>query len=132
MVFRGGPERSGAVSYAHDVVPGENLDDLAIRYLGNSSYVISIALATHAHTPPATPQSYQEWFNQQYYSSYGQSLISEFPWTGLGYTFDWASGPSKQTPFVRFGESEFVIHAGAPIEILEILSTTHYCEPGNR
>jgi hypothetical protein len=82
--------------------------------------------------PPATPQNYQQWFNQQYYSSYGQSLIGEFPWTSLGYTFDWASAPGKQPPFQRFGESEFVIHKDAQIEILEVLPTAQYCDAGTR
>lgn len=82
--------------------------------------------------PPATPQNYQQWFNQQFYSSYGQSLIGEFPWTSLGYTFDWASAPGKQPPFQRFGESEFVIHKDAQIEILEALATAQYCEAGTR
>ena len=82
--------------------------------------------------PPATPQDLQQWFNQQYYSSYGQSLISESPWTGLGYTFDWANAPGKQPPFQRFGESEFVIRKDAPIEILEVLTTAQYCYAGAR
>jgi hypothetical protein len=76
--------------------------------------------------PPAkAPPAYQQWFYQQYYSSYGQSLISEFPWTALGYTFDWASG--KSSPFQRTGETEFVVYKGAPIEIQEVIPTTQYC-----
>ena len=78
--------------------------------------------------PPskATPEQ-QQWLYAQYYSSYGQSLISEFPWTALGYTFDWAPGPSKESPFQRTGESEFVIHKNAPIEIVEGVTTMQYC-----
>jgi len=79
--------------------------------------------------PPAdSPEGYRQWFNQQYYSSYGLSLIGEFPWTSLGYTFDWAPSSGKQTPFQRFGESEFVIRKDAPIEILEALTTAQYCD----
>jgi len=87
--------------------------------------------ADHANCnvgPPSNVSAdYRLWFLQQYYSSYGQSLISEFPWTSLGYTFDWASASGKS--FQRFGESEFVIHSGAPIQVLEVLSTNRYCEP---
>jgi hypothetical protein len=72
-------------------------------------------------------ETHQQWIYAQYYSSYGQSLISEFPWTGLGYTFDWAPGPSKASPFQRTGESEFVIHKDGPIKILEVVSTAQYC-----
>jgi hypothetical protein len=76
--------------------------------------------------PPAkAPPAHQQWLYQQYYSSYGQSLISEFPWTALGYTFDWA--PGKSSRFQRDGESEFVIHKDAPIEILDVVSTSQYC-----
>jgi len=77
--------------------------------------------------PSQAPPDHQRWIFQQYYSSYGQSLISEFPWTALGYTFDWAAGPNKATAFQRTGESEFVIHKGAPIEILEVVTTSQYC-----
>jgi len=87
--------------------------------------------ADHANCavgPPANiSPDYRLWFLQQYYSSYGQSLISEFPWTSLGYTFDWASTSGKS--FQRFGESEFVIRSGAPIQVVEVASTSQYCEP---
>ena len=78
--------------------------------------------------PPAkAPADHQRWFYQQYYSSYGQSLIGEFPWSALGYTFDWAPAPGNASAFQRTGESEFVIHMNAPIEILEVLTTSQYC-----
>jgi hypothetical protein len=78
--------------------------------------------------PPAKASpAHRQWFYQQYYSSYGKSLISEFPWTALGYTFDWAPGTENASPFQRTGESEFVIHEGAPIEILEAVTTSQYC-----
>jgi hypothetical protein len=84
--------------------------------------------ADHANCsvgPPANvPADYRLWFLQQYYSSYGQSLISEFPWTSLGYTFDWAT--TSGNSFQRFGESEFVIHSGAPVQVVEVLSTSQY------
>jgi hypothetical protein len=76
--------------------------------------------------PPAqAPAAYQEWFYRQYYASYGQSVFGEFPWTALGYTFDWAPGPASS--FQRAGESEFVIPKDAPIQILEVVTTAQYC-----
>jgi hypothetical protein len=76
--------------------------------------------------PPAkAPPTHQQWLYQQYYSSYGQSLMSEFPWTALGYTFDWA--PAKSSQFLRDGESEFVIYKDAPIEIQAVVATSQYC-----
>ena len=78
--------------------------------------------------PPAkAPPAHRQWFYQQYYSSYGQSLIGEFPWTALGYTFDWAPGTEKASPFQHTGESEFVIHKDAAMEILEAVTTSQYC-----
>jgi len=78
--------------------------------------------------PLQTPPQYPLWFLNQYYSSYGQSRISEFPWTGLGYTFDWAPDSRKASRFERFGESEFVIRAGAPVEIMgKETPTAEYC-----
>lgn len=82
--------------------------------------------------PPPKPQSeaqseYLQWFYKQYYSSYGRSLISEFPWTALGYTFDWGPDPHQASAFERTGESEFVIRKGAPIEIIEVVTTMQYC-----
>lgn len=89
--------------------------------------------ADHANCAVGPPSqaaaAYQQWFYQQYYSSYGQSLIGEFPWTSLGYTFDWAWGTKRASEFVRIGESEFVIPKGAPIQILEIVTTQQYCAP---
>jgi hypothetical protein len=80
--------------------------------------------------PPAnTPTEYQQWFFNQYYGSYGRSLISEFPWTALGYTFDWAPVRRGASGFERIGESEFVIRKGAPFEIIEAVTTQQYCAP---
>jgi hypothetical protein len=75
-------------------------------------------------------EAYQNWFYRQYYSSYGQSLISEFPWTALGYTFDWAppENGTRAARFARTGESEFVIRKGAAVTVLETLPTMQYCQ----
>ena len=79
--------------------------------------------------PPAkAPPAHQQWLYRQYYSSYGESLIGEFPWTALGYTFDWA--PGKSSRFEQNGESEFVIHEDAPMAIQEVVPTAQYCAPG--
>jgi hypothetical protein len=80
--------------------------------------------------PPAgVDERHKNWIYRQYYSSYGQGRLSSFPWTALGYTFDWAPGPQGNSDFQRFGESEFVIRQGAPIEIVQALSTGEYCKP---
>lgn len=86
---------------------------------------------SHAHceaAPPAKEQSpeFKDWFFRQYYSSFATAKPFRYPWTTLGYTFDWAS-PSDGEAFARVGESEFVIPANAPIEVIETLSTAQYC-----
>jgi hypothetical protein len=75
--------------------------------------------------PAKASAEYQQWLLNQYYVSYGRSLISEAPWTSLGYTFDWA--PHRPSGYERFGESEFVIRKGAAIEIKDVVTTMQYC-----
>ena len=78
--------------------------------------------------PPlsTTSKDYQEWFYKQYYSSYAD-LRQQYPWTALGYTFDWAPDENGESKFVKVGESEFVIPKGASIEIQSETRTAEYC-----
>jgi len=68
---------------------------------------------------------YRLWFFSQYYSSYGTATPYSYPWTTLGYTYDW--GLDDKGQLVKFGESEFVIPRGAPIGVDSISSTQEYC-----
>jgi hypothetical protein len=79
--------------------------------------------------PRDAGDNHRNWVYRQYYSSYGQSQIGLFPWTALGYTFDWAPGAPGKGEFERYGESEFVIPKGAPVEITGTVSTAEYCRP---
>jgi hypothetical protein len=72
-----------------------------------------------AGSPSTQPSWYPTWFYQQYYGSYG--VPYQYPWTGLGYTYDWAASPS------HFGESEYVIHTGATVQVESIIPTAEYC-----
>ncbi len=86
--------------------------------------------ACSSATPPAGCERQQAFFNQQYYQSYGAAEPTGYPWTSLGYTFDWArqkAGPSGKAPFVRFGESEYVVSKGAPITIVGAETTAEFC-----
>lgn len=78
-----------------------------------------------AGPPSGKDPAYTAWFTGQYYSAFGLPRPNLFPWTSLGYTFDWAQGEDGE--FKRFGESEFVIPKGAPIEVLGSMSTEDYC-----
>jgi len=46
-----------------------------------------------------------------------------YPWTRLGYTYDWGNPDSE------VGLSEFVITAGATIKIENVYETAAYCTP---
>jgi hypothetical protein len=82
-----------------------------------------------AGPPAASNATYVSWFYQQYYGSFAQAFPDQYPWTSLGYTFDWAAG--KENGFVRYGASEFVIPKGAPIEIVGSTDTGQYCKSSN-
>jgi hypothetical protein len=67
------------------------------------------------------------WFLSKYYSSFASD--HPYPWTSLGYTFDWAPKEDGSEDFVWWGESEFVIPAGAPIQFVSATDTVAYCTP---
>ncbi len=59
------------------------------------------------------------WFNDLKEKSYG---YNGFPWTRLGYTFDWGGDANDD-----YWLSEFIIKKGASIEIESITKTQDYC-----
>ncbi len=72
---------------------------------------------------------HRDFFFGQYYNSYGVSLPTQYPWTSLGYTFDWAWGPVglNGAGFMVYGESEYVIPKGARITVKGVYATAEYC-----
>ncbi|MGN0813748.1 MAG: hypothetical protein ACI4MH_00775 [Candidatus Coproplasma sp.] len=52
---------------------------------------------------------YKEWFNSNIISSYC-SVWGQYPWTRLGYTYNWAADDA-------YGLSEFLVLSGAEIEV---------------
>jgi hypothetical protein len=69
----------------------------------------------------------QYWLLANYYQSFASN--DQFPWTSLGYTFDWAKKEDASGDFVRWGESEFVIATGTPIQLVSKTETLAYCTP---
>lgn len=61
---------------------------------------------------------YRKWYNNLKADSYGGD---GYPWTRLGYTYDWGN------PRSEIGLSEFVIRQGAAIEIHSVNDTEGYC-----
>jgi hypothetical protein len=60
------------------------------------------------------------WFNKNMCTSYTIDNYP-YPWTRLGYTYDWGNPKSE------IGLSEFVIKKGAPIKIHSVVNTEAYC-----
>ena len=71
--------------------------------------------------PSCASGEYCKWIADHLLSSY--QVPDGFPWTHLGYTFDW----NPATP--RFGPSEYVIRGGSDVEVLEVVPTADYCAP---
>jgi hypothetical protein len=74
----------------------------------------------------------REFFFEQYYSAYGTERPVEYPWTSLGYTFDWAPGDvgaGGRIGFVEVGESEYVVPPGTEVSFVGATSTLEYCTP---
>lgn len=77
--------------------------------------------------PDNVTQEHVKWIAQQMLSLY---VLSEshlipvgYPWTRLGYTYDWKPGANK------YGASEYVIRKGSTIKVLEIIPYQTYCRP---
>ncbi|MCP2680538.1 hypothetical protein NHF45_13460 [Maricaulaceae bacterium NA33B04] len=75
-------------------------------------------------------EAHRAFFLNQYYTSYGTAQPVQYPWTSLGYTFDW--GPGNQRPdgtigYEEVGESEYVIPAGTTVQFLGTVPTEQYC-----
>jgi hypothetical protein len=62
--------------------------------------------------------TYKKWFYDLKQASYGPD---GYPWTRLGYTYDWGNPESE------VGLSEFVIRSGATVKINAISKTANYC-----
>lgn len=72
------------------------------------------------------------WLLNKYYWSYAAPQkagreTKQYPWTSLGYTFDWAPRKEGNDDFERWGESEFVISAEIPVEFVSATDTMTYC-----
>ena len=59
----------------------------------------------------------RNWFNRLKSESYGEN---GYPWTRLGYTYDWGN------PKGEVGLSEFIIKSGATIKIHSVIGTLDY------
>ena len=67
--------------------------------------------------PKWVDTQYQDWFNELKSKSYGES---GYPWTRLGYTYDWGNPKSE------IGLSEFIIMPDSTVKIQSVSGTLDY------
>jgi hypothetical protein len=70
--------------------------------------------------PPTVDPQHKDWYNRLQSASYEDK---GYPWTGLGYTYDWGNHESE------FGASEFIVKKGSTVLIRAVQSTLNYCQP---
>ncbi|MDI1432479.1 membrane lipoprotein lipid attachment site-containing protein [Polyangium sorediatum] len=71
--------------------------------------------------PAGTPQTHIDWITNLRMTSYGDP---GYPWTQLGYTYDWLPGGASEV-----GLSEFVISKGTMLAVADVKSQEEYCTP---
>jgi hypothetical protein len=109
------PEKSNYRYFAEFWV---KYDDLYRPCPDNEIYDCKCGLAFPAHTDT----NYIYWFNKQKTDSYSSSDISQlYPWTQLGYTYDWDPGTKS-----RIGLSEFIIKRKANVIYIKTTPTREY------
>jgi len=67
--------------------------------------------------PANTTSEYKEWFNSNIIYSY---YPMKYPWTRLGYTYDWGDSPT------HVGLSEFILEQNATVMVKSVTSTVDY------
>ncbi len=72
-----------------------------------------------AEIPDSAPEAHRDWFAQNSANSY--KTPGGYPWTRLGYTYDW--NPDA----LEFGPAEYVARKGARVEVISITPTKEYC-----
>jgi hypothetical protein len=76
--------------------------------------------------PDICDVDYKMWFLDKTLSTYvisGDPKQEGYPWTRLGYTYNWKPGADK------YGASEYVIKLNSVVTIKEITPYQDYCQP---
>jgi hypothetical protein len=72
--------------------------------------------------PAGVSSEHKTWISNNYASSYGFWQSTQYPWTGLGYTYDWCSQDTKHV-----GASEFVVRSGSVVNVTGVIDRNTYC-----
>ena len=70
--------------------------------------------------PSSASQKYRSWFLNEMKNKYDTSTTSAFPWTRLGYTYDWGN------PIHPIGFSEFVVDTSSLVTVKRICTSWEY------
>ncbi|QRK10427.1 hypothetical protein JQX13_10225 [Archangium violaceum] len=74
--------------------------------------------------PEGVSAEHESWIANTYASRYGFWQTTRYPWTGLGYTYDWCSQDTKHV-----GASEFVVRSGSVVDVTALIDRDSYCAP---
>lgn len=72
--------------------------------------------------PEEVPEAHRRWLEETARQYHRAPAAGGYPWTGLGYTFDWGD------PYTEVGLTEWVIPAGAEVTVARVEPTGAYCE----
>lgn len=89
------------------------------EYLIRPAYVTDVTADMINDYEAVTDPEYKEWFDQNIINSY---FDGEYPWTRLGYTYDWCEGGTD------YGLTEFLTFDGSKGEIEITLSTEDFVD----
>ena len=83
------------------------------------AYITDVTKQMENGYEKVTDKAYKEWFDGNILYSYFES---DYPWTRLGYTYDWSGGASE------YGLSEFLVKEGSKCEIAFTCTTDEFKE----
>lgn len=83
------------------------------------AYVTDVTRQMENDYAAVTEEAYREWFDGNILWSYFES---DYPWTRLGYTYDWSGEGSE------YGLTEFLVADGSKVEIAFTLSTAEFVD----
>ena len=89
------------------------------EYMIRPAYVTDVTAEMVNDYSAVTDPQYKQWFDQNIINSY---FAGEYPWTRLGYTYDWSGGSTD------YGLTEFLIFDGSKAEIEFTRSTEEFVE----
>lgn len=72
--------------------------------------------------PSDATSAHKTWLNNYWGSSYSPWQATHYPFTGLGYTYDWCSGGTSHV-----GASEYVVKTGAIAQFIGYTAVEDYC-----